>query len=115
MSEDAVTPMPEAFELLHAALLKERYRDVEEFRGLKVGARVHHVGERYAEAVLDGTATVLAVMHKKPSSWEQSYGRPDVELLVRLDDRLVKKGMPEIGQWADYHTRPVQGGDSGVQ
>jgi hypothetical protein len=58
--------------------------------------RVRHLGHQYPEAYANGTGTVLAVMFKDPSSWSQTYGQPDVELLVLRDDG-------SISGVADYH------------
>lgn len=71
--------------------------------GLRVGARVHNRGEQYLKAAVDGTATVLAVMRRgtdeQPDSWERTYGRPNVEVIVWCDrdDRVTA--------WSDYGTR----------
>lgn len=68
---------------------------------LVVGARVRNSSERYASAIHVGTATVIAIMRKgsndSPGSWEQSYGRPNVEVVVRRDTGVVIA-------WADYGT-----------
>lgn len=71
--------------------------------GIRVGARVHNRGEQYLKAAVDGTATVLAVMRRgsdeQPDSWERTYGRPNVEVIV-LRDRDHS-----VTAWADYGTR----------
>lgn len=69
--------------------------------GVRVGARVRNRGELYPSAHEDGTAVVLAVMRRgtdeNPDSWERSYGRPNVEVIVRHD-----RG--HVTAWADYGT-----------
>lgn len=71
---------------------------------IRSGARVHHQGERYGAALNQGTATVVAVMRRGsdecPDSWERSYGRPNVEVLVESD--RYEEGT--YRWWADYHT-----------
>lgn len=90
-----------------ASLIADGYHPVEEFthrgRTLRVGQRVHHIGEKWAAAQDQGTAILVAITrHRPPSSWEQSYGRPDVEVIAVTDqDRY---GTGRIGRWADYHT-----------
>ena len=84
------------------------YRDIDDApRGIRVGARVHHAGERYPAAYRDGTGTVVAVMEKSPSPWVAAgWGKRDIELIVRTDrDRF---GTGCIGRWADYHTGVVE-------
>lgn len=69
---------------------------------LVVGARVHNSGERYSEARENGTATVVAITRKgtdeRPDSWQQSYGRPNIEVVVERDNG-------ERVAWADYGTQ----------
>lgn len=69
--------------------------------GVRVGARVRNRGEQYPSAHENGTAVVLAVMRRgadeHPDSWERSYGRPNVEVIVRHD-------RDHITAWADYGT-----------
>lgn len=64
---------------------------------LKPGVRVRNVAEQYPEAHRNGTAEVVAVL-RKPGAWEQKYGRPNIEVLVRRD-------RDSLGWWADYGTR----------
>jgi len=104
----AETQHPE-YERMHAELAEHGYRDIPEHNGIKVGARVRHIGHRYPEAYREGTGTVLAVMHKDPSSWSASYGRPDIELLV-AQDRPMSPGFPISGV-ADYHVEVIEVGD----
>ena len=89
-----------------AAKQAEGYQEIPEYKGIKPGQRVRHLGHRYTEAYRDGTATVLAVMQKDPSSWAQTYGRPDVEIIVQLD----KPYDPEspVRTWSDYQTTRIE-------
>ena len=70
---------------------------------LRPGARVRHSSHRWDAAYFEGTADVVAVMRRgtdeRPDSWEQTYGRPNIEVIVRQH--------LEISEWADYHTEVV--------
>jgi hypothetical protein len=75
---------------------------------LRVGARVRNAGEQFNRAYQQGTATVIAVMRRgtdeNPDSWERSWGRPNVEVIV---DRGVDRRdltVPRYTNWADYGT-----------
>jgi hypothetical protein len=96
----------EKFTELRAGLLADGYEDVPEVDGIKVGARVHHSGERFPRAYWEGTAVVLAVMEKSPSSWSRRWGRRDIEVIIERD-RPQSEGMSPVGQWTDYATRVV--------
>jgi len=88
-------------------LRDEGYYDIEATPdGVKVGDRVHHGGEQYMQAWRDGTATVLAIMEKSPSSWSTEWGQPDIELIVERDLPLTSSSS-RVSQWADYHTVKV--------
>ena len=91
-----------------ADLLARGYVEIPEFEGLRPGARVRHRGEQYARAHLEGTATVRYVFRKDPSSWAQTYRRPDVEIVAERDDT-------EIGPMfvADYHVDLVGSATTG--
>lgn len=71
---------------------------------LKPGARVRHSAHRWDDAYMSGTADVVAVMRRgsdeRPDSWEQQYGRPNIEVIVNHDG--------EITEWTDYHTAVVE-------
>lgn len=75
---------------------------------IKTGARVRNAGEQYQAAVNHGTATVVAVMRRgsdeRPDSWELSWGRPNVEVIVERDPARVSFGSPKYTTWADYGT-----------
>ncbi len=90
-------------------LLASGYQDIEETaRGVRVGDRVRHVGERYDEAYEHGTATVLAIMELEGSPWSATWGQRDVELIIERDQPPTPDGN-RISQWADYHTCAVYG------
>lgn len=110
MTETAATFVERERQRMHAELTEYGYQDIAEHRGIKVGARVRHCGQRYYEAIENGTATVLAVMQKDPSPWADSYGRPDIEVLV-ADDKPMFPGSP-VSQWADYHCAVVRVAES---
>ena len=83
------------------------YRQVHAFNELIPGARVRHVGEQYTDAIIHGTARIIAVLQKPSSSWEMSNDRPDIEVIIQRDPERVR-GMPAVAQWADYHTVVVE-------
>jgi hypothetical protein len=61
------------------------YRDIEEHGHLKAGVRIRHTGHRWSAAYTNGTGIVLAITEKNPSSWSQSWGKPDIELIALWD------------------------------
>jgi hypothetical protein len=71
----------------------------------KPGVRVRNWGEQYDTARQFGTAVVEAVMRKE-GSWEKTYGRLNLEVLVRRD-------RPDLGNelmwWQDYRTALTEG------
>lgn len=84
-----------------APLLEDGF-DHHEHQQLRPGVRVRNWGEQYDRARQWGTAEVVAVL-RKPCSWEQEWGRLNIEVLVRhdLDGSL--------GWWADYGTSLPEG------
>ena len=85
-----------------ADLLAAGSVEVEEFGELRVGSRVRLSGERWTEAQEFGTGAVERIFHKPNSSWERSYGRPDVELIVKRDQ--PRFGPDDTHAFvADYH------------
>lgn len=96
----------EDYQKKRAALLERGYVDVDEFRGLRVGDRVHNGNQQYVEAYRDGTANILMIATRPKSSWAQKYRRADVEMLV-LRDEPTFEGASRVSGWADYHTRKV--------
>jgi hypothetical protein len=90
----------------YSELVANGYKPVDEFtfrgRTLRVGMRVSHRGQQYADAYRDGTATLAAILVHPPDQWEQDYwGRPNVEVIAITDtDRF---GSGRVGRWADYH------------
>lgn len=69
---------------------------------LAPGARVRGYGHQWPTAIARGTGVVHAVMLRDPSRWADKYGRPDVEIVVKLD----RVDWPTLGVevWADYGT-----------
>jgi hypothetical protein len=104
-------------EQVAADMLRRGSVEVQEFGALTVGARVRRGNQTWGAAYLRGTGTIERIFHKPNSSWEQKYGRPDVELIVRNDDDTYSF-------LADYHVdlaeeqpaqgRPARGSESGV-
>lgn len=75
-----------------------------EHEHFKPGVRVRNGGEQYPEARQFGTAVVVAVMRKE-GSWEQTWGRKNLEVLVRRDpDRDGS-----LSWWQDYRTALPEG------
>ena len=86
-----------------ADLLSRGYVHIDEVAGIRVGDRVHHIGQRWWQARQEGTATVVAVTENVGSAWAQKYGARDVELVV-LRDKPIFEGMSRVSTWANYHT-----------
>lgn len=96
-----------SLEEMKADLERRGYKDIPETAtGIVVGDRIRHASHRYPDAYRKGTATVLAILRNEGSTWEQSYNKHDVELLVQHDWR----DSSEVTQWADYHCAAI-GGD----
>ncbi len=85
-----------------ADLLARGYIEVQEFRDLLPGSRAKHRNERYSEAYRRGTGFIRRIFRKPNSAWEQSYGRPDIELIFERDD--PDRGVTLL---ADYHVEIV--------
>lgn len=88
-----------------AELHDHGYPDVEEHRGLRVGTRIRHVGHQWTEAYQAGTGVVVALTQKRNSSWSQSWGRPDVELIALWDREQVEG---RLSQLAQYHVEVIE-------
>jgi len=91
-----------------AAITEQGFHEIERCPDnpeIASGVRVHHRGERYLEAEMKGTATVVAVFRRgtdeAPDNWEQTYGRPNVEILVEFDQERYGT---RFAYWADYGT-----------
>lgn len=85
-------------------LLSRGYVEKEFHNELRPGARVRHRGHQYPEAYQRGTGVVLHVTQKSPSSWEQSWRMPDVELVVLWDREQLWGRMSLLAQ---YHVHLV--------
>jgi hypothetical protein len=85
-----------------------RYRDIDEYKGIVVGSRVKHSGQKYTEAYVDGTATVLAIMESVNSAWSRKYGTRDVEFIILRDKPIVPE-MSRVSNWASYRTELISG------
>ncbi len=82
------------------------YRSVDDHKGLRPGVRVRSRKEQYAEAYRDGTGWVWVVTEKRPSGWSESWGMPDVELIVVRDDSSFGSRLSRVAQ---YHVDIVDG------
>lgn len=76
------------------------YVEVPEHRGLAPGVRISHRGHQWRDALLYGSATVVAVYERPNSPWSSTWGRPDVEVIYQADRE--PEGRCPI-TWADYH------------
>ena len=78
---------------------------------IRAGARVRNYSERFPSAYQRGTATVVAVMRRgsdaRPDSWEMSWGRPNVEVVVERDAG-EENAHRRAASWADYRTASVE-------
>lgn len=88
-----------------AELHEHGYQDVAEHGRIRPGVRIRHTGHRWPEAYDEGSGVVLAVTEKPDSSWSQSWGRPDVELIA-LWDR--DQGFSRLSQLAQYHVEVIE-------
>lgn len=75
--------------------------ELQEFKQLKVGSRVRLSGQQWPDAYRIGTGTIERIFHRQNSSWERSWGRPDVELIVRYDKPPYEECTHAFV--ADYH------------
>lgn len=91
-------------EELLAGLRGRGYRDRERFNELEPGARVRHRGHQYPEAYRAGTGTIVAVTERDPSAWSESWGLPDVEIVVAWDDPSLWR----VSNVAQYHIYAVR-------
>lgn len=75
---------------------------------LQAGDRVRNAGEQFNRAYEQGTATVIAVMRRgtdeAPDSWERSWGRPNVEVIVERDRGHDGADGVRYTTWAHYGT-----------
>lgn len=104
-----LTPEEQAnAEEMLAELRKHGYRDRASFNELKPGVRVRHSGHRWPEAYTEGTGYVVAITERNPSSWSQSWGSPDIEMVVAFDKPPLPD-MSRLSQLAQYHVAVVRG------
>jgi hypothetical protein len=101
------TPTPDTAEAKIAELEAGGFRRIEHgprHPELRAGARVRNYGERWHEAIVHGTAVVVAVLRKgdddQPDSWERTYGRPNVEVVIDRDPEHRDFGRFSV--WSDY-------------
>lgn len=66
--------------------------------GLIPGAKVRHHGERWYEAINEGTGRLVAVLVKNTNP-------QDIEVLVKPFDETKS-----VRQWANYHTVVIEDG-----
>lgn len=94
----------EAMKMLDG-LIRSGYRTVDEHKGLRPGTRVRHRSHQYPEAYANGTGVVWTVVEKNPSSWSESWGAPDVELVVVCDRESFGGRLSQVAQ---YHVEVVE-------
>lgn len=78
------------------------------FNELAAGVRVRHRGHQYGEAYRHGTGVIVMVMERRPSSWSQSWGMPDIEMVVAWD-RPAFVDASRLSVVAQYHVVRVAG------
>lgn len=85
-----------------AGLLEHGFVEVQECDRLRVGTRVRHNGHQWPDAYISGTGNVERIFHLPKSSWEQRYGRPNIEIIMRRDNG-------DFMFVADYHLSVTEG------
>lgn len=81
------------------------YVDIEEHKGLRVGAWIRHRNQQYYEAIVNGTGAVLALVEKPDSPWSREWRMPDIELVMLRDKEQFGS---RLSQLAQYHVEVVQ-------
>lgn len=89
-----------------AELRQRGYTDRDQFNELAPGVRVYHSGHRWPDALLNGSGVVVAITERDPSSWSQSWGAPDVEMVVAWDEPTFE-GVSRLSTVAQYHVSAV--------
>ena len=96
---------------LLASLHAYGYVDIAERGQLRPGGRIRHSGHRWPEAYTEGTGVVLALTEKPDSGWSQTYGMPDIEMVVLWDKPWPFDTSSRLSQLAQYHVGVVTGAD----
>jgi hypothetical protein len=96
--------LPDTIQGQREQLEAHGYMEVAEHGRLKPGARVCHRGQRWYEAIMKGTATIVAVYEKPDSPWSVEWHMPDIEVIAQRDDE--PEGRCPI-TWAQYHCTVV--------
>lgn len=89
-------------EQIVADLYDRGYRWRDRTHGFARGARVRHRGHRWPAAYRDGSGVIVAIAERDPSSWSQSWGAPDIEMVVALDQPTLPE-MSRLATLAHYH------------
>ena len=100
----ARVPWPDTIQGQREQLEARGYVEVAEHHRLKPGARIRHRGQQWYEALMFGTATVVAVYEKPNSPWSVEWHMPDIEVIPQRDDE--PEGRCTI-TWAQYHCTSV--------
>ena len=82
-------------------MLAEGFKEVTEFKNLRVGLRVRHMSQRWSEAQDKGTGVIERIFIREGDNWSQTHGRPNVELIKKNDD-------DSFSYLADYHVEPAE-------
>jgi len=90
-----------------ARRLAQGYIEVQEFKHLTIGARVRLWSEQWPDADRLGTGNIERIFHSPNSAWERTYGRPDVELIVKRDRPGLAPDETHAFV-ADYHVKLVE-------
>lgn len=93
-------------EAIVTGLRSHGYRPRERFNELAPGVRVRHHGHQWPSAFREGTGVVVAITERKPSSWSQSWGAPDIEMVVAYDEPTLPE-MSRLTTLAQYHVHVI--------
>jgi hypothetical protein len=105
---ESLTPDEQAQAARMLAELDDRGYEAVGAHGLvRPGVRIRHRGHQFPEAYTNGTGTVLVVTERSPSSWSQTHGMPDVELIAVWDRPNLADS--RLSQVAQYHVDVIGG------
>jgi hypothetical protein len=94
-------------ERILAGLHERGYIDRDRHNDLAPGVRVRHRGHQWPAAYREGTGVVVAITEKPDSGWSQSWGKPDVEMVVAFDKPTLP-GMSRLSTLAQYHVAVIE-------
>ncbi|MFI5891959.1 hypothetical protein ACIA5D_17800 [Actinoplanes sp. NPDC051513] len=83
------------------------YVDRKRFNEYTLSVRIRHRGQQYPQAYTKGTGVIVAITERPDSSWSQSHGGPDIEMVIAYDEPRFG-GTSRISVLADYHVEVVE-------